>query len=285
MGAKLENLPKLENCYNTEKLKKVWKRKLHLCETHFPFLSEDEHDNSVEDSWRSDIDVHGGTEEEMRGRRLKSSTLQELAEFIDPRRTKDLREFFEDKDCVDSVKMFVVAHINRELPFVPVTFCPMKDDLCPEPSWPHLQYVYEICLRTVRNIHANEKQLAFMSKDLLSHLINKVQSNDSRERTCSLEVIRTALVKASDELENVILSHVVEALQLYAYERRAYCLGVTGLMELCSIVVQKRRPNTILPQPPLETARSLTDSFIRVMLHCCRAPVKNLPVPLTLSFL
>ncbi|KAM3567057.1 hypothetical protein VYU27_010792, partial [Nannochloropsis oceanica] len=77
----------------------------------------------------------------------------------------------------------VTANICRSLPPQTEDFDPEEDDPILEPSWPHLQVVYEFFLRFVVSTEVNAKTAKkYVDQRFCASLIELFDSEDPRER-------------------------------------------------------------------------------------------------------
>ncbi|GMI39732.1 hypothetical protein TeGR_g7337, partial [Tetraparma gracilis] len=92
------------------------------------------------------------------------------------------QKIFTENTMPDVVAM-VKANIVRALPKCSDDFDPEEDEPNLEPSWPHLQVVYEFFLRFVVSGEVNAKQAKkFVDQQLCMSVIDLFDSEDPRER-------------------------------------------------------------------------------------------------------
>ncbi|CAB1117570.1 unnamed protein product [Ectocarpus sp. CCAP 1310/34] len=116
---------------------------------------------------------------ETRGKELKRQTLMELLDFVNTQPGEKMLT----ESLYPCIMQMVSANVCRALPPATDDFDPEEDEPVLEPSWPHLQLVYEFFLRFVVSTEVNAK----VAKKYIDHkfcfqLIELFDSEDPRER-------------------------------------------------------------------------------------------------------
>lgn len=119
--------------------------------------------------------------QEAKDKETKRSTLLELVNYI----TVSKPVFTED----DLEEIFEMISRNLFRPLPPSTlevmgmYNPEEDEPMNEPTWPHLQVVYEFLLRLATSTETDSKSLAkFFNRSFVLNLLALFNSEDSRER-------------------------------------------------------------------------------------------------------
>ena len=119
---------------------------------------------------------------------IKRQTLLELVEYISSVTSK-----FNEITMLEITKM-IAANLFRALPNhdnkLPYVYDPEDDEPTLEPSWPHLQIVYEFLLRFVASPETDAKLAKrYIDQSFLLKLLELFDSDDQRER----EYLKTIL--------------------------------------------------------------------------------------------
>lgn len=159
--AKIQQLKELQNLrdVSSQKREQLFQQKLLLCSIMFNF----EDANS-----------------DKRGKDLKRNTLLELVDYVNS--ASGQKELFTEVLMPD-IMACVSANICRALPPQTEDFDPEEDEPVLEPSWPHLQVVYEFLLRFVVSSEVNQKQAKkYVDQKFCLALVDLFDSEDPRER-------------------------------------------------------------------------------------------------------
>ena len=155
--ALLKELPQLRDTA-APKREKLFQDKLSLCSIIFDF------DDPNADK---------------RGKELKRQTLLELVDFVN---TSAGQKIFTETLMPD-IMVCVRANICRCLPPQTEDYDPEEDEPVLEPSWPHLQVVYEFFLRFIVSSEVNAKVAKrYVDPSFCYQLIELFDSEDPRER-------------------------------------------------------------------------------------------------------
>ncbi len=141
-----------------QKREALFRQKLQLCCIIFNFDDED-------------IDP--------KGKEIKRETLVEIAEYVN---TPVGQKIFTEALMPDVVEM-VKCNLFRALPPQAEDFDPEEDEPAMEPSWPHLQVVYEFFLRFVVSSEVNGKVAKkYVDQNFVRCWIELFDAEDPRER-------------------------------------------------------------------------------------------------------
>ena len=114
-----------------------------------------------------------------RGIDLKRETLLEIAEYVN---TPVGQKIFVESMMPDIVEM-VKLNLFRQLPVQAEDYDPEEDEPSMEPSWPHLQVVYEFFLRFIVSTEVNGKVAKkYIDLDFIRQWIELFDVEDPRER-------------------------------------------------------------------------------------------------------
>lgn len=114
-----------------------------------------------------------------RGKDLKRQTLLELVDYVN---NAGGQKIFTESLMPDIMAM-VSANICRSLPPQTEDFDPEEDEPVLEPSWPHLQVVYEFFLRFIVSAEVNAKVARkYVDQKFCMQLVELFDSEDPRER-------------------------------------------------------------------------------------------------------
>lgn len=153
----LKDLPTLKDT-PTQKREALFAQKLDLCSVIFNF-----------DDPNSD----------KRGKDLKRQTLLELVDYVN---NAGGQKIF-NEHLMPNIMACVSANICRALPPQTEDFDPEEDEPVLEPSWPHLQVMYEFFLRFVVSSEVNAKVAKkHVDQTFCLKLVELFDSEDPRER-------------------------------------------------------------------------------------------------------
>lgn len=155
--AALRDLPMLKDT-SLSKREILFKQKLALCSVIFNF--ENNHSNK-------------------RGKELKRMTLLEVVDYVN---SPGGQKIFTESVMPDVISM-VSVNIFRALPPQTEDYDPEEDEPVLEPSWPHLQVVYEFLLRFVVSSEVKGKVgKRYLTQKFCLGLIELFDTEDPRER-------------------------------------------------------------------------------------------------------
>jgi len=153
----LKDLPSLKDT-SSQKRDALFRQKLELCTVVFNF------DDPNADK---------------RGKDIKRSTLLELVDFVNNAGGQKLF----NEAMMEDIMICVNTNICRALPPQTVDFDPEEDEPVLEPSWPHLQVMYEFFLRFVVSGEVNAKVAKkHVDQKFCLKLVELFDSEDPRER-------------------------------------------------------------------------------------------------------
>jgi serine/threonine-protein phosphatase 2A regulatory subunit B' len=159
--AAYEALPSFRDVLNSEK-HNLFIRKLKMCCVIFDFSDPSKH---------------------IQEKDVKRQTLLELVDYISSVNSK-----FNEATMQEITKM-VAANLFRTLPCsnrdnkLPYVYDPEDDEPTMEPSWPHLQLVYEILLRFIASPETDAKLAKrYIDHSFVLKLLDLFDSEDQRER-------------------------------------------------------------------------------------------------------
>ena len=133
-----------------------------------------------------------------RGREIKRETLVEMAEYVN---TPVGQKIFTESMMPDIVEM-VKINLFRTLPPQADDFDPEEDEPAMEPSWPHLQVVYEFFLRFIVSTEVNGKVAKkYVDQSFIRMWIELFDAEDPRER----DYVKTVLHRSVLVLIHCIL--------------------------------------------------------------------------------
>lgn len=116
---------------------------------------------------------------DIKGKEIKRETLVELAEYVN---TPAGQKIFTESLMPDIVQM-VRTNLMRTLPSQSEDYDPEEDDPTMEPSWPHLQVVYEFFLRFIVSCEVNGKVAKrYIDQNFIRNWIELFDADDPRER-------------------------------------------------------------------------------------------------------
>ncbi|CAM9582229.1 unnamed protein product, partial [Phaeothamnion confervicola] len=114
-----------------------------------------------------------------RGKETKRTTLLELVDYVNPPAGQKI--FTEA--MMPEIMAMVTANIFRALPPQTEDYDPEEDEPVLEPSWPHLQVVYEFFLRFIVSTEVTAKAAKrVVDQRVCAQLIELFDSEDPRER-------------------------------------------------------------------------------------------------------
>ena len=154
----LEPLPSFRECAASER-QSLMVRKLRLCSIVFSFATESHKDNL--------------------GKEMKRQVLLELVDYI-----STTKNWFSEAVLQEIIAM-VSSNLFRSLPPSPNEddWDPEEDDPVLDPSWPHLQIVYEFLLRFIVSTDTDTKIMKkYINGPFVLRILDLFNSEDPRER-------------------------------------------------------------------------------------------------------
>ncbi|KAG5186544.1 protein phosphatase 2A regulatory B subunit [Tribonema minus] len=210
MANAVRELPLLKDV-NPQKREALFQQKLQLCSVVFHF------DDPASDQ---------------RGKDLKRQTLMELLDFVN---TQAGEKMFTEAMYPDIMGM-VTASVCRALPPHTADFDPDEDEPRLEPSWPHLQLVYEFFLRFVVSTEVNAKVAKkHIDQRFCYQLIELFDSEDPRER----DYLKTILHRIYGKFMNhrsFIRKTIGNVFYRFVYETERHN-GVGELLEILGSII------------------------------------------------
>ncbi|KAF1318172.1 Serine/threonine protein phosphatase, partial [Globisporangium splendens] len=216
-AAKLSELPAIEDVPPNERMR-LFRQKLKLCCVLYDF---------------SDVRRH------VREKEAKRNALLQIVEYI------SAGKVIWDASVVADLLECVGANIFRMLgrrPTVATTNAegkpeaPEEDEPLLEPSWPHMQLVYEILLRFVLSKEVDSKTAKeYFSKKFMVRLLNLFDSEDPRERDY-LKTILHRIYGKSMALRSFIRRSINDMFYTFVYETESL-QGVGELLEILGSII------------------------------------------------
>ena len=189
----------------------LFKQKLQLCCVIFDF----------EDS-----------ESDPKGKEIKRDTLVELADYVN---TPVGQKIFTEQLMPDIVEM-VRVNLFRALPPQAPDFDPEEDEPCMEPSWPHIQVVYEFFLRFVVSAEVNGKVAKkYIDQTFIRDWIDLFDAEDPRER----DYVKTILHRMYGKFmsyRSFIRKAISQVFFRYIYETGRHS-GIGELLEILGSII------------------------------------------------
>uniref|UniRef100_K3X5R1 Serine/threonine protein phosphatase 2A regulatory subunit n=1 Tax=Globisporangium ultimum (strain ATCC 200006 / CBS 805.95 / DAOM BR144) TaxID=431595 RepID=K3X5R1_GLOUD len=217
-AVKLSELPAIEDVPPNERMR-LFRQKLKLCCVLYDF---------------SDVRKH------VREKEAKRNALLQIVEYI------SAGKVIWDASVVADLLECVGANIFRMLgrrPTVVTTNADGKTEAAPEedepllePSWPHMQLVYEILLRFVLSKEVDSKTAKeYFSKKFMVRLLNLFDSEDPRERDY-LKTILHRIYGKSMALRSFIRRSINDMFYTFVYETESL-QGVGELLEILGSII------------------------------------------------
>lgn len=189
------------------------------------------------------------------GKDLKRNTMLELIEYVNSDRGQKI---FAEPGVMEDVVGMVSVNMFRALPPQVDGFDPEEDEPVLEPSWPHLQVVYEFLLRFVlsREVVAKvAKRKNVIDQTFCLKLVQIFDSEDPRER----DYLKTILHRVYGKFMShraFIRRQLSYTFQRFAFETQRHN-GISELLEILGSIIN----GFALPLKP-EHIRFLNTSLI-----------------------
>jgi serine/threonine-protein phosphatase 2A regulatory subunit B' len=250
----LKPIPSLDSSSNKQAL---FIQKLRLC--------------SITFDWTDDVD---GLQKDTRAKEVKRQQLLELVEFIGMVKNKAI---FTEPDVLVEVVAMVSANLFRALPpTIAQDTGEAEEDEEPvfEPSWPHLQIVYEFFLRFIVSSDVDVKTLKkHINASFVLNLLSLFDSQDNREREYLKTILHRIYAKFMS-LRAFIRKAINHVFFVFIYETEQHN-GIAELLEILGSIINgfalplKAEHKTFLEKvlTPLHKVRGLA-SFHPQLAYC-----------------
>ncbi|CCI44264.1 unnamed protein product [Albugo candida] len=216
-GARLSELPDLDDVPPSERMR-LFRQKLKLCGVVYDFTDPRKH---------------------VREKEAKRNALLQIVEFISSGKAVwDHKLVMELLDCI-AANIFRL--LGRQTPQKVINEegkaeAPDEDEPILEPSWPHLQLVYEILLRFVLSKEVDSKTAKeYFSRSFMIKLLNLFDSEDPRERDY-LKTILHRIYGKSMALRAFIRHSINDMFYTFIYETESL-QGVGELLEILGSII------------------------------------------------
>ena len=167
-----------------------------------------------------------------RSKEIKRDTLVELAEYVN---TPVGQKIFTEALMPDIIEM-VRTNLFRSLPSQPDDFDPEEDEPSMEPSWPHLQVVYEFYLRFIVSTEVNGKVAKkYVDLGLIREWIELFDAEDPRER----DYVKTVLHRMYGKFmsyRSFIRKAISQVFYRFIYETGRHN-GIGELLEILGSII------------------------------------------------
>jgi len=169
---------------------------------------------------------------EKRGKELKRQTLLELVDFVN---TSAGQKIFTETLMPD-IMTCVRANICRCLPPQTEDYDPEEDEPVLEPSWPHLQVVYEFFLRFIVSSEVNAKVAKrYVDPSFCYQLIELFDSEDPRERDYLKTILHRIYGKFMSH-RSFIRKTISNVFYRFVYETERHN-GIGELLEILGSII------------------------------------------------
>lgn len=163
-------------------------------------------------------------------REVKRQYLLELVEYISSN-----KHWCESDDCAHSILRMISINLFRSLPPpIYADFDPEEDEPNFDPSWPHLQFVYELFHRFVMTAEVKMIRKHIQRKFLLN-IIDLFNSEDPRERDY-LKMILHRIYGRCMPFRSYIRKAINNVLYLVIYENHRHN-GISELLEILGSII------------------------------------------------
>lgn len=174
----------------------------------------------------------GYKQADKKGKDLKRQTLLELVDYIN---TPAGQKIFTEALMPD-IMACVTTNICRALPPQTEDFDPEEDDPVLEPSWPHLQVVYEFFLRFIVSTEVNAKTAKkFVDQRFCAQLIELFDSEDPRERDYLKTILHRIYGKFMSH-RSFIRKTISNVFFRFVYETERHN-GIAELLEILGSII------------------------------------------------
>jgi len=206
----IDELPQLRD-YPAAKREALFDQKLELCSNVFNF------DDASSDKKEKEV---------------KRQTLLELVDYVN---TSAGQKIFTEPS-MPAIMNCVRANICRSLPPQTEDYDPEEDEPVLEPSWPHLQVVYEFFLRFVVSSEVNAKVAKkYVDANFCYRLIELFDSEDPRERDYLKTILHRIYGKFMSH-RSFIRKTISNVFYRFVYETERHN-GVGELLEILGSII------------------------------------------------
>mmetsp|Transcript_28995 Transcript_28995/g.93810 ORF Transcript_28995/g.93810 Transcript_28995/m.93810 type:complete len:382 (-) Transcript_28995:624-1769(-) len=210
MAKEMDELPQLRD-YPAAKREALFEQKLELCSHVFNF--EDAASLKKE-------------------KEIKRQTLLELVDYVN---TSAGQKIFTEAS-MPAIMNCVRANICRSLPPQTEDYDPEEDEPVLEPSWPHLQVVYEFFLRFIVSSEVNAKVAKkYVDANFCYRLIELFDSEDPRERDYLKTILHRIYGKFMSH-RSFIRKTISNVFYRFVYETERHN-GVGELLEILGSII------------------------------------------------
>jgi len=208
--ATLKDLPQMRETSN-QKREALFQQKLQLCSVMFNF------DDPNADK---------------RGKDLKRQTLLELVEYVN---NPSGQKIFTEALMPDIMSMISI-NICRAVPPQTEDFDPEEDEPVLEPSWPHLQVVYEFFLRFIVSVEVNAKVAKrYVDQKFCLSLVELFDSEDPRGRDYLKTILHRIYGKFMSH-RSFIRKTISNVFYRFVYETERHN-GIAELLEILGSII------------------------------------------------
>lgn len=167
-----------------------------------------------------------------RGKELKRVTLLELVDYVN---SAGGQKVFSEAMMPGIIKM-VSANLFRTLPPQSDDYDPEEDEPVLEPSWPHLQVVYEFFLRFIVSAEVKSKNAKkYVTQSFCTKLIDLFDSEDPRERDY-LKTILHRIYGKFMSYRSFVRKTISNAFYSFVYETERHN-GIGEMLEILGSII------------------------------------------------
>ena len=196
---------------------KLLLKKLHVCSFVFNF-----------------VEGHPDTPQEAQDKELKRTTLLELVNYMTV-----FKPSFVEREIEEIFEMLQINLFRALSPNTLETagmYNPEEDEPQSEPTWPHLQVVYEFLLRLATSSETDPKLLQkYFSRTFVLRLLELFDSEDSRERDY-LKTILHRIYGNYMSLRPLIRRSIHNVFYKFIYETSRHN-GIAELLEILGSII------------------------------------------------
>jgi len=177
------------------------------------------------------FDFNDESSKENLGKEMKRQLLLAVVDHI-----TTTKNWFTETSCKEILDM-VSINLFRALPPTPSPdFDPDEDDPVLDPSWPHLQIVYEFLLRFMVSSYTDTKTLKkYIDKRFLTSIIALFRSEDPRERDYLKTILHRVYGKFMS-FRSFIRHAVNNVFYDYVYDNERHN-GISELLEILGSII------------------------------------------------
>eukprot|EP00742_Colponemidia_sp_Colp-10_P000521 GILJ01000567.1.p1 GENE.GILJ01000567.1~~GILJ01000567.1.p1 ORF type:complete len:452 (+),score=85.49 GILJ01000567.1:173-1528(+) len=165
---------------------------------------------------------------------LKRNALRELVEYVgDPRNVSNVCTQAMP-EIIDMISRNIFRPLSRRSS--EVDFDPDEDEPATDPSWPHLQVVYELLLRLIVSDGADVKHLkTFVTSQFIHDLLELFDSEDVRERDYLKNILHRIYAKLVPR-RKLIRKAINDCLYKFIHETERFN-GVPELLDILASII------------------------------------------------